>query len=188
MLKSIKLLLLSAMTLSFSGCIFHSNPEINYYDINQIPTAVDAQKVPMAGAIQFKLIRNLTPVGNNFIYSGNDGRQFIDRHNLWIQSPEVMIQRKIINSLPLTENNSVIFDISAVLYDFAINQDTRNCTAALKFEVKKVSNSVGKGEVTELFFKATKQAEADNAASYVAAMAQIIDKITLNLQQQLTKF
>ena len=186
MITNLKLFFLVVVMAFLSGCIFYSNPQVNYYDINQIKSA-ELDLSPLPATIGFRQFRNLTPVGNNFIYSSNNGKQIIDNNNLWIQSPEQMIQRQVVGLLEGGNNNSKVFDISATLYDFAINPDAQTCTVALKFNVKATLDN-SKVQECEYRYHLTQEVVADNAGDYTVAMAKIIAEITAEFHKELKSF
>lgn len=183
MVINLKMFLLATVISLLSGCIFYSNPQINYYDTNQIKSA-ELNLEPLALAVQFRQFRNMTPVGNNFIYSSNSGKQIIDNFNQWIQSPEQMIQRQIVGVLVGGSDGSSVCDISGTLYDFAINPDEQTCTVALKFNVK-VSLDKSMVKEYEYRYRLTKEVNSTNAANYTVAMAEIVAGITTELHKEL---
>ena len=181
-----KLQLLFAMMTAFllCGCLFYSEKQVNYYDINSQNISV-AEAAVFNGSVQFRQFKNLTPVGNNFIYSEAGGLQVIDSESMWIQSPEIMIQRKLINSIKTTESESKTFDISAVLYDFVIDSESKSCRVAMKFNVK--SSSIPDFRGKELQYNITKQLNKVTPSNCAVVMAEIVADIAAKLQAELVK-
>lgn len=186
MQKGIKFLLLLVIAVVLNGCIFYTNPQVSYYDINQIDTSELPKVEVLSGVVKFNQFRNLAPVGNNFIYSGNDGLQEIDDCNVWIQSPERMIQRKFVSLIECDNNAGKVYELNGVLYDFAINSGSLSCAAAMKFSVKVITD---KGtETYDFSYQKSKKISDIKPGTCAVAMAEIVAEIANELQKELTKF
>lgn len=166
-----------------SGCSIIS-PVVtrqNYYDL----AFNGGKKLNIPFNVVFSSFRNVSPAELNLLYFEQDGKVVPDQYNFWVQSPENMLRRFMLNAI---EGNYKAdgrnMDIGVVIFEFKFDTAHKKSVLGVRGNVRIHDGAVKKWEKT--YVLETPVDKKDRTA-YVQAMNVCAEKFVNQLVNDINK-
>ena len=92
---------------------------VNYYDL----TYSGRERYKVNCRFELRNFHNISPAKLNLLYTGKNSVIQLDQYNYWVQSPEVMLRRFMLNAVePAADEKAKVLDASLTVFDFKFEQ------------------------------------------------------------------
>ena len=154
---------------------------VNYYDLNY--SGKERYKVKCR--LEMRNFHNISPARLNLMYSKKDSVIELDQYNYWVQSPEIMLRRFLLNAIePVSDSNEKLMDVSLTVFDFKFDTVAKEAVFGV-YLVLKDKEREAKFEKNYIF---RLPAAGSDRAAYVAAMNQCAEKFIIQVINDIKKF
>lgn len=168
---SIQIFAVCFFMLLLSGCSLFSPAinEVNYYDLDFKGTKTYETDCVFV----YRSFQNISPARMNFLYTAENSVIEIDQYNFWVQSPEVMIRRYMLNAVRNSNSPSARqLELSLTVFDFEFDIAGKKAVLGINCIVRDVAS----GKKVEKNYTVETPVGTLERLAFVDGMNQCVDK------------
>lgn len=179
----LQILVLFSSIFMLLGCslLLPDVKNVNYYDLNY--SGKERYKVKCR--FEMRNFHNISPARLNLMYSKKDSVIEIDQYNYWVQSPEIMLRRFLLNAIePVSDANEKFLDASLTVFDFKFDTAAKEAVLGVHLVLKDKEREA-KFEKNYIFRVPVSNSDRE---AYVAAMNKCAEKFVIQTINDIKKF
>ena len=154
---------------------------VNYYDL----TYSGRERYKVNCRFELRNFHNMSPAKLNLLYTGKNSVIQLDQYNYWVQSPEVMLRRFMLNAVePAADEKAKILDASLTVFDFKFDIVAKESVLGIHLILKDRERET-KFEKNYVVRTAVEQSDRN---AYVAAMNKCAEQFIIQAVNDIKKF
>ena len=164
------------------GCslLFPATENIRYYDLNYGKET--RFELPCRFAV--RSFNNLSPARMNMLYNLENSVVELDQYNLWVQSPEVMLNRFIFNAVvPASDLSKPVFNAALTIFEFKFDVPGKKAVLGIKAVLYNAEND----KCFEKNYVLETKVDSVERSAFVNAMNQCAEKFVIQAVNDIKK-